>query len=159
VLLAAFENDALVRDPDQSISGTQIVHLTVPDPEQGNDLTISNGFKITEALTIIGPGGDGPEEITTETPTLEWADDSSEDGYVVSIFDAFGNQVWSTELGPVSGSATITLTYAGPPLEIGMFYQFKATSFRERNNVRTAISTTEGLRGVFYYLGNATPAP
>ena len=159
VLLAAFENDDLVRDPDQSISGTQIVHLTAPDPEQGNDLTFSDGFKITEALAIIGPGADGPEEITTATPTLEWADDSSEDGYEVNVFDAFGNQVWSTELGSVSGSETITLTYAGPRLEIGMFYQFKATSFRERKGPRTAISTTEGLRGVFYYLGNATPVP
>lgn len=159
VLLAAFENDDLVRDPDQSISGTQIVHLTVPDQEQGNTLTFSDGFKITESLAVIGPGNDGPEEITTVTPTLEWADDSSEDGYEVRVFDAFGNQVWSTELESVSGSETITLTYAGPPLEIGMFYQFKATSFRERNGPRTAISTTEGLRGVFYYLGNATPAP
>ncbi len=159
VLLAAFENDDLVRDPDQSISGTQIVHLTVPDPELGNDLTFSDGFKITEALAIIGPGADGPEELFTVTPTLEWADDSSEDGYEISVFDAFGNQVWSTELGSVSGLETITLTYAGPPLEIGMFYQFKATSFRERNAPRTAISTTEGLRGVFYYLGNETPVP
>ncbi len=148
-----------MRDPDQSISGTQIVHLTAPDPEMGNDLTFSDGFKITEALAIIGPGAEGPEEITTATPMLEWADDSSEDGYEVNVFDAFGNQVWSTELGSVSGSETITLTYAGPRLEIGMFYQFKATSFRERNGPRTAISTTEGLRGVFYYLGNATSVP
>jgi hypothetical protein len=29
VALAAFENDGLVRDPDTSIGGTQIVHLTV----------------------------------------------------------------------------------------------------------------------------------
>ena len=159
VLLAAFENDDLVRDPDQSISGTQIVHFTAPDPEQGNDLIFSDGFKITEALAIMDPGDDGPEEITTATPTLEWADDSSEDGYEVKVFDAFGNLVWSTELASVSGSETITLTYAGPPLEIGMFYQFKVTSFRERNGPRTAISTTEGLRGVYYYLGNATAVP
>ena len=159
VLLAAFENDDLVRDPDESISGTQIVHLTVPDPELGNDLTFSDGFKITEGLAIIGPGRDGPEEITTTTPTLEWADDSSEDGYEVNVFDAFGNQVWTTELASASGSETITLAYAGPSLEIGMFYQFRVTSFRERKGLRTAISTTEGLRGVFYYVGNATSVP
>jgi hypothetical protein len=159
VLLAAFENDDLVRDPDQSISGTQIVHLTVPDPEMGPDLTFSEGFKITEALAVVSPGAEGPEEIATATPTLEWADDSSEDGYEIDVFDAFGNLVWSTELASVSGLETITLTYAGPALEIGMFYQFKATSFRERNGPRTAISTTEGLRGVFYYLGTETPEP
>ena len=159
VLLAAFENDDLVRDPDQSISGTQIVHLTVPDPDLGNHLTFSEGFKITEALAVIGPGAEGPEEVTTATTTLEWADDSSEDGYEISVFDAFGNLVWITELGSVSGSDSISLTYAGPPLEIGMFYQFKVTSFRERKGPRTAISTTEDLRGVFYYLGNAVPVP
>jgi hypothetical protein len=159
VLLAAFENDDLVRDPDESISGTQIVHVTVPDPDLGNHLTFSQGFKITEALAVIEPGADGPEEITTATPTLVWADDSSEDGYEISVFDAFGNLVWNTELGSVSGSATVSLTYAGPPLEIGMFYQFKVTSFRERNGPRTAISTTEDLRGVFYYLGNTMPMP
>jgi hypothetical protein len=159
VLLAAFENDRLVRDPDQSISGTQIVHFTVPDPSLGHDLTFSDGFKITEALAVVGPGSDGPQEITLATPILEWADDSSEDGYEIDVFDAFGNHVWSTELVSVSGAESVRLTYAGPPLEIGMFYQFKATSFRERNGPRTAISTTEGLRGVFYYLGETTAVP
>ena len=33
-----------------------------------------------------------------------------------------------------------------------MFYQFRATSFREKTGVWTAISTTEDLKGVFYYL-------
>jgi len=159
VVLAAFENDCLVRDPDTSISGTQIVHVTVPDPDLGNDLTFSDGFKITGALAITGPGADGPQEITTTTPTLEWEDDSSEDGYEIQVFDAFGNEVWQTELGPSSGTETITLPYGGPALEVGMFYQFRATSFRERNGPRTPISTTEGLRGVFYYLGTQAPAP
>ncbi|MHC5111921.1 MAG: peptidase associated/transthyretin-like domain-containing protein [Planctomycetota bacterium] len=159
VLLAAFENDDLVRDPDESISGTQIVHLTVPDPDLGNDLTFSDGFKITEALGVVGPGSDGPEQVMIPTPTLEWADDSSEDGYEIDVFDAFGNLVWSTESESVSGSETIQLAYGGPPLQNGMFYQFKVTSFRERNGPRTAISTTEGLRGVFYYLDNEGSEP
>lgn len=159
VLLAAFENDELVRDPDESISGTQIVHLTVPDPVQGNDLTISAGFKITEALAVIRPGADGPEAISTATPALEWADDSSEDGYALTVYDAFGNLVWDTELPSVSGSATITQDYAGPPLQIGMFYQFKVASFREQTGQRTTISATEDLRGVFYYLGDGAAEP
>lgn len=49
--------------------------------------------------------------------------------------------------------------YDGPALEIGMFYQFRATSFRERNGPRTAISTTEDLKGVFFYVGDAPAAP
>jgi hypothetical protein len=35
-----------------------------------------------------------------------------------------------------------------------MYYQFKAVSFREKTGERTAISATEDLRGVFYYVSN-----
>jgi len=36
-----------------------------------------------------------------------------------------------------------------------MFYQFRATSFRERSGVRTHISSTEDLKGVFFFMGSA----
>jgi len=159
VVLAAFENDGLVRDPDQSIGGTQIVRIEVPDPDQGNMLSISEGFKITGALAVVTPGADGPEKVDTTTPVFEWADDSSEDGYEIRVFDSFGEEIWSDEIASISGVETVMHTYAGPALEIGMFYQFRATSFRERNGPRTAISTTEDLKGVFYYLGDAAAAP
>jgi hypothetical protein len=152
VVLAAFENDNLVRDPDLAISGTDVVHITVPDPVLGNTITFSEGFKVTGALNVVAPGTDQPEQIATPTPTLQWADDSSEDGYIVRVFDSFGNEVWNTELGNVTGSPTVMLTYAGPPLQPGMFYQFRVTSFRDTNNGRSAISQTEDLKGVFYYL-------
>jgi len=152
VVLAAFENDNLVRDPDQNIGGTQIVHIEVPDPVMGNAITISEGFKITGALDVVAPGVDGPEQTTTATPTFTWADDSSEDGYEVRVFDSFGVEVWSTEVGPTTGSPTVSHVYGGPALTPGVFYQFRTTSFRERNSGRTYISTTEDLRGVFYYL-------
>ena len=63
---------------------------------------------------------------------------------------AFGNEVWSDEVGSVSGSATVSVVYAGPALEAGLYYQFRVLSFRERNGPRTAISATEDLRGVFF---------
>jgi hypothetical protein len=150
VVLAAFENDDLVRDPDQSIGGTATVVIAVPDATTGNTVAISEGFKVTGALAVVGPGADGPEAITMATPTFEWADDSSEDGYEVHVFDSLGNEVWSDEIGSVSGSATVTDVYGGPALEEGMFYQFRATSFRDDVSGRTAISTTEDLKGVFY---------
>jgi hypothetical protein len=151
-VLAAFENDNLVRDPDENIAGTQVVHIEVPDPVMGQAITISEGFKITEALAVVSPGADGPEQVSSLTPTFVWADDSSEDGYTIRVFDAFGNLIWETEIGPVTGSATVSLAYAGPALEPGMFYQFRVTSFRERSGSRSAISTTEDLKGVFYFL-------
>jgi len=149
VVLAAFENDGLVRDPDQTIGGTRIVRIEVPDPVMGNAVVLPEGFKVTGALAVVAPGSEGPEPVDSFTPTFEWADDSSEDGYEVRVFDAFGNEVWSDEIGPISGSATVSHTYAGPGLAAGMIYQFRATSFRERTEVRTAISTTEDLKGVF----------
>jgi hypothetical protein len=154
VVLAAFENDELVRDPDQTIGGTQIVRIDVPDPTDGVTVELPEGFKVTGALAVVSPGADEPEEIDTPTPDFVWEDDSSEDGYEVRVFDAFGLEVWTDEIESVSGSATVTHTYAGPDLEPGMFYQFRATSFRERSGERTAISTTEDLRGVFFYPGD-----
>jgi hypothetical protein len=154
VVLAAFENDDLVRDPDQSIGGTMTVSIVLPDPVDGNVLVLSEGFKVTEALAVVSPGAAGPEEIATPTPTLQWADDSSEDGYEIRVLDAFGQLVWTDEIGPVTGSATVSHVYAGPALEPASFYQFRVTSFRETGGQRTAISATEDLRGVFFYLGN-----
>jgi hypothetical protein len=147
VVLAAFENDGLVRDPDPNISGTQIVFLDLPDPA-GTDVTIGDSFKITEALEVFSPGADAPEEVSA-APTLSWADDSSEDFYEVRVYDALGNEVWFQMLG----ASVTTVDYAGP-LAPGMYYQFRATSFRMPGGVVGPISMTEDLRGVFF-----TPAP
>jgi hypothetical protein len=152
VVLAAFENDGLVRDPDLNIGGTDIVHIAVPDPVQGAALALPEGFKVTGALGVITPGADGPQDVDSSTPELTWEDDSSEDGYQIKVFDAFGTELWSGEVNSVSGSAQVSEIYAGPPLEPGMLYQFKVISFRERNGSRSAISATEDLKGVFIYM-------
>ena len=72
VVLAAFENDGLVRDPDQTIGGTNIVHIEVPDPVT-DTVTLSESFKVTEALAVIRPGADYPEAVSTPSPTFMWA--------------------------------------------------------------------------------------
>lgn len=156
VVLAAFENDDLVRDPDPNIAGTQIVHVTMPSP--GQDITVEESFKVTEALEVVGPGAEDPEPVSS-APTLEWADDSSEDFYTVVVYNAYGDLVWclSDQMsecdGPnvpgVSGEDTVTVPYGGP-LEAGMYYQFRATSWRSPGGEPGPISTTEDLRGVFY---------
>src|SRR5690606_6121726 len=76
-ILAAYENDGLVRDPDTSIAGTDILELTV---SAGMDVDLQDSFKITEALAITSPGADGPEQVSG-TPSFVFADDSSEDRY------------------------------------------------------------------------------
>lgn len=145
-VLAAFENDQLVRDPDESIAGTQIQQIEVTG--QGV-LTLDESFKITEALAIVGPGAEGPEAVDG-TPTFVWADDSSEDRYEIVVRDAFGEEIWRDDEVPgVSGSDTVEVGYGGPALSSGMVYQFRVTSWKDGPQGSEAISRSEDLRGVF----------
>ncbi|HSA34524.1 MAG TPA: hypothetical protein P5077_12430, partial [bacterium] len=144
VVLAAYENDGLVRDPDPNIAGTQIVHFEISTSAMTKTL---DSFKITEALAIFSPGAESPEAVSG-TPLFTWADDSSEDAYNLKVYNLYGDLVWEKDLDGinVNGSATISYDYEGPALESGMYYQWKAVSFRKGGS----ISTTEDLRGVFY---------
>ncbi len=146
VVLAAFENDELVRDPDLAIGGTSIQSVTV-----ASAAVSVPGFKITGALDVVSPGAVAPE-LVSGVPVFRWADDSSEDGYEVAVYDTFGNQLFrDTNVPRVTGSAQVSLTYQGPALEPG-YYQFRAVSFRtgkDAGSARTYISATEDLKGVF----------
>jgi hypothetical protein len=145
VVLAAFENDKLVRDPDPNIAGTQIVHISVPNNGAYN-INLATSFKITEALVIVGPGATEPEKVT-EAPTFVWKDDSSETKYSIVIYNAFGQEVWRDDNLPrVTGAENVVVRNDELPLEVGMYYQFRATSWRETG----PISQTEDLLGVFY---------
>jgi hypothetical protein len=146
VVLAAYENDDLVRDPDTNIAGTDFVQVTVG----GGDVTLDESFKVTEALAVRAPGADEPTAVT-EAPALSWADDSSEDWYEVRVFDAYGDEVWADEnVVAGRGSDDVSVQYGGP-MEVGMYYQFRVTSWRQPGNGQASpISATEDLRGVFY---------
>jgi len=149
VALAAFENDDLVRDPDTTIGGTAIVEVSV----DGASATVAlpESFKVTEALATLSPGAD-TLEVVNAVPTLEWADDSSEDGYEVRIYDAFGQLVYEVlDVPGVSGAETVAHTPAGLTLDAGMVYQFRAWSYRDKQGGKTYISATEDLRGVFLF--------
>jgi len=142
VVLAAFENDFLVRDPDTSIGGTDVVRITVA----GAPMTIEQSFKVTGSLDVLGPD---KEERVSGTPTFSWDDDSGEERYEVVVFDAFGNKIWEDLAVPgVSGSKSVEVAYAGPPLSSGLLYQFRATSIKQGG---APVSRTEDLRGVFLY--------
>jgi hypothetical protein len=147
VVLAAFDNDALVRDPDTCIAGTDIVHVEVG----GADLALEESFKITSALAMISPAAG--EEVPGGVPTFTWEDDSSEDLYRVVVYDSFGIEQWSKEIPGVSGSNP-TVTYDGAtPLASGMFYQVRVTSVRTSGGTggsQCEISQSEDLAGVFF---------
>jgi len=146
VILAAFENDQLVRDPDTCISGTAIIHQAFTS---GQTVDLSSGFKITEALEVISPGANGPEAVTSAEPVFSWVDDSSEDNYDIVVFDSLGNKVWETSIAGTSGSnPSVQYNSDGlaTPLESGMYYQFRVTSTK----AGCELSQTEDLKGVFY---------
>jgi hypothetical protein len=151
VALAAFENDGLVRDPDTSIGGTDLV--TVEVDGSGSPVTLSEGFKVTGALEVVSPGGDGMETIAVAEPKLVWADDSSEDGYDLAIYSGQGEKVFEdTGVGKVTGSATVSYTWKSAGMEPGMIYQFRVRSYRDKKGGgRTYISATEDLKGVFIF--------
>ncbi len=143
VALASLDNDGLVRDPDPNIAGTQIVHFEV---RGGAPTVASVAFKVTEALAVRSPGAALPEELEG-APTFVWADDSSEDGYALRVFDALGNVVWEKlDVASPNGGADLSVPYGGAPLEPGMVYQFRAESLKSGK----PISRTEELRGVFF---------
>ncbi len=142
VVLAAFENDFLVRDPDTSIGGTQIVTIEV----NGSDVVLDESFKITGSLEVESPD---KEQVVSGSPTFVFADDSGEDHYEIRVFDALGEMIWEkTDVPGVSGSATVEVPYEGPALESGMLYQFRAVSIKQGG---TPLATTEDLRGVFQF--------
>lgn len=149
VVLASMENDDLVRDPDPNIAGTQVVHVAVAAATSARSLA---AFKVTSALAVVSPGADGPEAVTPPV-TLVFADDSSEDNYTIEVFDVHGDLVWTAVHGKVTGSATVSVPYEGPPLQPGTFYHWRATSYRKGG----PISMTEDLRGVFYLKPAHTP--
>ncbi len=143
VILAAFENDLLVRDPNSCTAGTDFVHQTVGT----DDIVLEEAFKVTKALEVISPGATTPD-VVSATPTFTWVDDSGEDEYRLTVFDSFGTAVWNTTVPGVSGSDP-EVVYAGPALESGMYYQFRVTSAALNGMNNCEIAQTEDLRGVF----------
>jgi hypothetical protein len=114
-------------------------------------VAISEGFKITEALAVLGPGAENAEKVS-QAPTLRWADDSGEEWYEVRVYNALGEEVWTDlKVDGVSGSDEVSVSYGGP-LEAGMYYQFRVTSWAQSGNKEPAPkSATEDLLGVFFY--------
>jgi hypothetical protein len=142
-VLAGFENDGLVRDPDAALGGTEVPVVAV----EAGAVAEAPAFKITGALAVVGPGVDGPETVTG-APTFRFAQDPSADHYEVLVYDALGELVWQATAPKGGGSEAIAVVYAGPALTPGAYYQFRAVSLKDPMGT-TALSATEDLRGVF----------
>ena len=141
-VLGAFENDQLVRDPDFGQGNTEIVRV---DVVAGQSVEAPS-FKITGSLDVISPGAEGAEEVDGN-PVFSWVDDSGEDRYHIQVFDTFGELIWEDPNIPSSSGSDPEVPYAGPPLDSGMYYQFRVTSIDINNR---PLSRTEDLKGVFF---------
>ncbi len=141
VALAAFENDGLVRDPDTSLGGTDLQYVTVTN----GTATALEAFKVTDAITVVGPGADALEVVTSATPTFTWAKYPSTDQYELFVYDSLGNEL-DAQTVAASGGGNASLTYAGEPLVPGGIYQWKVYA---KDGGGTRISASEDLRGVF----------
>lgn len=139
VVLAAFENDGNVRDPDPGISGTQIQRITVANGALSP--AVSPAFKVTAAVNLVSPGRDGVAD-TSATPTFTWDVYSNADGYQLRVYDSLGVQQWELI---IVGKDTVTARYAGPALTAGRYYQWKVVAYRRL----APTSQTEELRGLF----------
>ncbi len=149
VVLAAFENDGLVRDVS-GIGGTVPVVAVVSG---GAVTSCSNTchFKVTGAVTLdapfTAPYDTTPWPATSATPTFSWSAYPSADTYVVSVVDAFGTQALAPTTLP---KATTSFTYpssGAAPLVSGMYYQFRVEV--TQLGVTGPASQSEGLKGVF----------
>lgn len=139
VVLAAFENDGNVRDPDPGISGTQVLHVTVSNGTLSG--ATSPAFKVTGAVTLVSPGAENVES-TTATPTFTWTQYSNADAYMLRVFDSLGNSLWEKA---IADKATVSTVYGGPALTSGQYYQWRVTALRRL----APTSQTEELRGLF----------
>jgi hypothetical protein len=142
VVLAAFENDGLVRDPDTAIGGTQLQRVKV---DAGARVALSAGFKLTGGLTVMQPGAGDTPDVVTGKPTFVWKDDSSEDRYALEVIDSHGASMWRDDQIPRATGGNVSVPYGGAPLPAGL-YQFRVVSYRKGD---VPISATEDLRGLF----------
>lgn len=143
VILAAYEDDFLVRDPDTCIAGTDLIFQSFA---KGDTVDLENPFKITGSIDNLDP--DNGAAILVDQPEFSWDADSSAKHYVVTVFDSFGNINMDATF-EAQGGVDPSLVYDGPALENGMYYQFRVISLREKGNDLCEISQSENLKGVF----------
>jgi hypothetical protein len=91
--------------------------------------------------------------LTSATPEFRWQSGpsySAADVFEVLVYDAFGDPMGAAVTVP-KASGTYSVTYAGPALQHGMYYQLRIRALDDATIPPTQLSQTEDLKGVFYY--------
>jgi len=147
VVLAAFGLDGDVRD----VSGTGNTAAPLVTIQSGAVVGTPPAFKIIPAVDLLTIGGTTVSATpvvlpgaTAPTPTFVWQTgsvDSSATNYSVDVFDSFGTPVFSVTVP----NTTTSVTYAGPALQAGMYYQLRISALKTTSQ----LSQTEDVAGVF----------
>lgn len=147
VVLAAFGLDGDVRD----VSGTGNTAAPQVTIQSGAVVGTPPGFKIIPSVNLLTIGGTTVSATpvvlagaTAPAPTFVWQPgsvDASADHYRVDVFDSFGTSVFSTTVV----NSTTSVTYAGPTLQAGMYYQLRISALKTLSQ----LSQTEDIAGVF----------
>lgn len=140
VVLAAFENDGLVRDPDTSQGGTGIQRIQVVNGALTNTPA---SFKVTGSIPVVSPGAEVIDEVGP-TPTFSWGKDPGTATYDLTVVDAYGNIVWTKSIA-AKQAEVLTQAYDGTALSPGL-YQWRVVS---RDGSGVALASSEDLRGLF----------
>jgi hypothetical protein len=149
VVMPAYGIDGLVMAPDQTQGGTRMVTIEIPDKGSRN-IELLEALRVNAALSIEGPGADGPEAVKSATPIFMWGDDAGEAGFELVVVNSLGEKIWDTDVEPENTSETAQIIYAGPTLKKGMYYQFRVQSYKDQMSSRVYLRGTEELRGVFF---------
>jgi len=146
-VLAAFGLDGDVRD----VSGGGNTGAPLVTIQSGAVVGTPPGFKIIPAVDLLTIGGTTVSATpvvlagaTAPAPTFVWqagSVDASADHYRVDVFDSFGTSVFSTTVV----NSTTSVTYAGPTLQAGMYYQLRIAAL----TTTSQLSQTEDVAGVF----------
>ncbi len=159
VVLAAFENDGMVRDVGQGSTGLYEVTVSGGAVTQVllNGSVVAGGaigFKVTGAISLGAPFtatyDSAPWPADTATPQLTWVAYPSTDHYDVTIVDELGTTV-CTKTG-ILGNAATSFTWnstdcSAAGAQSGKYYQFVVKAFQTGG---AQASRSEDLKGVFY---------
>ena len=150
--VAGWGNDGLVLDPDTTIGQNGYQVVTVLGTSPPGTAALPDHFKVTDAVTIVGPGQSGDVSLVNGTPTFRWQKYPQAEFYVVRVWDGMSpDPTW------IGDSRTTDMTneqvaYPGTPaLVSGYFYQWWVEAWTSTPTERQ-LSHSEEQLGIFEYV-------
>jgi hypothetical protein len=151
--VAGWGNDGLVLDPDTNIGQTGYQEVSVLGTSPPGTAALPDHFKVTDAVTILGPGQSGDVTLVNGVPTFRWQKYPQAAFYIVKVWDGITpDPTW------IGDSRTVTMPNEQvaypetPPLVSGFFYQWWVEAWTSTPTERQ-LSHSEEQLGIFEYVG------